>query len=156
MNADGLGFRFSERRPGPSVESNERETIVRRFLALWAAGNIEACVDFFADDAVYALYISREAVPCGGETAGRQNIEAALRQIRLAWEYLVFRPHSFVTVGDTVRLRVEHMYRHRASGEVLSGTFRLVFKLRDGLLVRADEYHDRAMVEAFVRLHGGG
>lgn len=141
---------------GPRVESDDLEDIARRFLAVWAAGDIDACMDFLAEDAVYTLYISREAVPFGGETAGRQNIEAALRLIRRQWEYLLFRPHNFVAKGDTVRVRVEHMYRHRASGAVLSGNFRLVFKMRDGLLVRADEYHDRAMVEAFVRLHGRG
>lgn len=135
------------------VESNDPEDVIRRFLAVWAAGDIDACVGFLAEDAVYALYISREAVPFGGETVGRRDIEHALRQIRRQWDYLVFRPRNFVTDGDSVRLRVEHMYRHRSSGEVLSGYFRLVFTLRDGLIVRGDEYHDRAMVEAFVRLH---
>ena len=46
------------------------------------------------------------------------------------------------------------MYRHRASGEVLSGRFRMLIRVEDGLVVRADEYHDRAKVEAFMRLFG--
>ena len=46
------------------------------------------------------------------------------------------------------------MYRHRASGEVLSGRFRMVMQVKDGLIDRADEYHDRAKVEAFLRLVG--
>lgn len=136
--------------------SHDPEDSTRRFLALWAAGEIDACMGFIAEDAVYALYISRDVVPFGGETVGRANIEAALRQIRCQWDYLLFRPYNFAAKGDIVRARVEHMYRHRASGAVLSGHFRLVFKLRDRLIVRADEYHDRAMVEAFVRLHGQG
>lgn len=139
-----------------NVGGYNSESITRRFLSLWGAGDVDSCVRFLADDAVYALYISREAVPFGGETVGRENIAAALRLIRQQWEYLLFRPRNFVSQGDTVRLRVEHMYRHRASGEVLSGNFRLIFTLRDGLLIRADEYHDRAMVEAFMRLHGQG
>lgn len=44
------------------------------------------------------------------------------------------------------------MYRHRASGEILSGHFRLVLKFREGMIVRGDEYHDRARIEAFMRL----
>jgi ketosteroid isomerase-like protein len=44
------------------------------------------------------------------------------------------------------------MYRHRRSGEVLSGRFRMIMRVEDGLIVRTDEYHDRAKVEAFLRL----
>ncbi len=47
------------------------------------------------------------------------------------------------------------MYRHRASGEVLDGRFRHVMRVKDGLIVRTDEYHDRAKVETFMRLVGG-
>ena len=46
------------------------------------------------------------------------------------------------------------MYRHRDSGEMLNGRFRMVMQVTDGLLVRTDEYHDRAKVEAFMRLVG--
>lgn len=130
------------------------EDIVRRFLKLWAAEDIDSAIRFVAGDAVYALYISKEAVPFGGETAGRSAIEACLREIRQRFEYLVFRPVMFVADGDRVRVRVEFMYHHRKSGEILSGYFRIVMTVRDGLIARAEEYHDRPMVEAFMRLFG--
>jgi ketosteroid isomerase-like protein len=44
------------------------------------------------------------------------------------------------------------MYRHRESGQVLSGRFRLVIRVEVGLIQRVDEFHDRAKVEAFMRL----
>ena len=50
----------------------------------------------------------------------------------------------------------EFMYRHRLSGETLSERLRMVMQVREGFLIRADEYHDRARVEAFMRLFGGG
>ncbi len=132
-------------RPGPLE-------IVEQFNAAWADGNIEAAVALLADDAVYELHISNEVLPFGGETAGRTNIEAVLRQIRAEWEYILYRPRALAHDGDTVRFQVEFMYRHRASGDVLSGRFRLVMRIEDGLIKRADEYHDRAKVEAFMRL----
>lgn len=107
-----------------------------------------------AKDCVYALYISGELLPYGGETAGRANIEAVLRQVRLDFEYLLYRPLNLKANGGIVRFQVEFMYRHRRSGETLSGRFRLVMRVKDGLIVRADEYHDRAKVEAFMRLFG--
>ncbi len=123
-----------------------------QFVRVWAAGDIDASMRFIAEDCVYALHISNEVLPFGGVTAGRANIEVVLRQIRDKFDYLVYRAHNIVAEGPMVRLRVEHMYRHRASGEILSGNFRLVIEVRDGLLIRGDEYHDRAMVEAFFRL----
>ena len=30
----------------------------------------------------------------------------------------------------------------------------MIMRVEDGLIVRADEYHDRAKVEAFMRLFG--
>jgi ketosteroid isomerase-like protein len=63
---------------------------------------------------------------------------------------------SISSKGDVVRYQVEFMYRHRQSGETLSGRFRMVMRVKDGLLIRADEYHDRPKVEAFMRLFGAG
>lgn len=127
--------------------------VVRTFLRAWVDNDVPTAMTFIAPDARYILYISNDLLPFGGETAGRDNIERVLRQIRVDYEYLLFRPYNFKVDGDVVRLRVEFMYRHVASGEVLSGRFRLIMRLRDGLIVQADEYHDRALVEAFLRLH---
>lgn len=131
--------------PGP------REVVVA-FNSAWAAGDIEAAMARIADDAVYELHVSDEVLPFGGTTAGRDAIEATLKRMRTEWDYILFRPMALAETGDTVRFQVEFMYRHVASGEVLSGRFRLVMRVEDGLIKRADEYHDRAKVEAFMRL----
>ncbi len=109
---------------------------------------------FIGEDAVYELHISNELLPFGGVTAGKANIEATLRRIRADFEYILFRPFALTADGDSVRFQVEFMYRHRASGEVLNGRCRFVVLVRDGLIVHAEEYHDRAKVEAFMRLVG--
>jgi ketosteroid isomerase-like protein len=128
------------------------EDAVRSFNASWIAGDIEAAIQFVAEDCVYALYISDEILPFGGETRGRESIKAVLHMMRDQFEYLLYRPQILKIDRDMVRQRVEFMYRHNKSGEILSGNFRLIFRVRDGLLVRGDEYHDRPMVEAFLRL----
>ncbi len=128
--------------------------VVRQFNKAWAEGDLTAAMLWIARDCVYTLYISGELLPFGGETAGRANIEAVLRQVRLDFEYLLYRPLNLKANGEIVRFQVEFMYRHRRSGETLSGRFRLVMRVHDGLIVSADEYHDRAKVEAFMRLFG--
>jgi ketosteroid isomerase-like protein len=74
--------------------------------------------------------------------------------MRRDFEYVLYRPLDLKPNGSEVRYQVEFMYRHLGSGEVLSGRFRLVMIVEGGLIVRADEYHDRAKVEAFMRLFG--
>lgn len=131
------------------------EIAVEKFLAAWIRADVAAAMHHVADDASYALYLSDELFPFAGETVGRANIEASLRLMREHFDYLVFRPYSVIHEGARVRLRVEFMYRHSASGEIVSGRFRLVLRMRDGLIVRGDEYHDREMLEAFMRHLGG-
>jgi ketosteroid isomerase-like protein len=127
---------------------------VDQFNAAWAAGDVDVAMSWVAEDAVYALYISGELLPHGGDTFGREQIGAALKQVRVDFEYLLYRPMHVHAKNDVVRFQVEFMYRHRASGEILSGRLRFVMRVIAGLIVRADEYHDRAKVEAFMRLFG--
>jgi ketosteroid isomerase-like protein len=128
--------------------------VVGAFNKAWAAGVIESAMAYVAEDAVYTLHLSGDVVPHGGETAGRAAIEAVLRQVRVDFEYILYRPLNLTAEGEIVRFQVEFMYRHRASGEVLSSRFRMVMRVVDGAIVRADEFHDRAKVEAFLRLVG--
>ena len=121
-------------------------TVVQRFLDAWIANDLTEAMSFVAQDCSYSLYLSGDVVPFGGETVGRENIAATLRQVRSDFEYLLFRPYNFHAEGDGVRYRVEFMYRHLASGEILTGRLRLVMRVRDGLLVTVEEYHDRPMV----------
>jgi ketosteroid isomerase-like protein len=128
---------------------------VRQFNKAWAEGDLAGAMRWVAENSVYALYVSGELLPHGGETVGRDKIAAALRQVRADFEYLLYRPLNLKANGEVVRFQVEFMYRHRRSGETLSGRLRFVMRVKGGLIVRADEYHDRAKVEAFMRLFGG-
>jgi ketosteroid isomerase-like protein len=154
MTSDTKSRHISGLRIEPEVASGPTD-VVRRFNEVWASGDIEGALQLVAEHSVYALHISGDLLPFAGETIGRDNIAVALHRMRADYEYLLYRPLDLVVDGDNVRYQVEFMYRHRASGEVLSGRFRMIMRVENGLLVRTDEYHDRAKVEAFLRLFGG-
>ncbi|MDP1911322.1 MAG: hypothetical protein Q8K85_23735, partial [Hyphomicrobium sp.] len=67
------------------------ERTAKQFVGEWASGRLEAALQFVAEDAVYALHIAGVEATVGPETVGRQNIEAAFRQIGDQFEYLAFR-----------------------------------------------------------------
>ncbi|NJO33495.1 MAG: nuclear transport factor 2 family protein, partial [Rhodospirillales bacterium] len=91
-------------------------------------------------------------LPYGGETRGKDNVRAVLYAILAEFDYLRYDPEIVAVEGDVVRVAVTFVYHHRRTGEDLSGTKRMVFKLADGVITRIDEYHDAAKVEAFMRL----
>jgi ketosteroid isomerase-like protein len=128
--------------------------IARAFAKAWADGDVATAKAFLAEDAVYECNLSGDVLPVSGKTVGRNEIEILMRRLQKEFEYLLYRPLNVVSDGDDVRLQVEFMYRHRASGETLTGRSRLVVHIAGGLILRADAYYDRAMVETFFRLFG--
>ena len=54
--------------------------------------------------------------------------------------------------GETVRGMVAYRFRHKLARETIDGDMRHVIEVRDGRIVRINEYHDIALVRAFMRL----
>lgn len=121
-------------------------------MARWIACDIDGAMELCGPDVVYSLNIDQEVFAFAGEAVGRPAVHASFKLLRKEFDYLVVRPKAYLQEGDTVRIPVEFFYRHRASGETLSGTMRLVLTWHDGLIRRIDEFADAALVEAFVRL----
>jgi ketosteroid isomerase-like protein len=126
--------------------------VVISFLTSWIAQDVELTVAHTADDVVYALHISNEALPFGGESHGKERIKGILYAILADFDYRKYEPVILGVRGDVARVQVSFVYHHRRTGEDLVGSKRLVITLRDGLIARVDEYHDAALVEAFMRL----
>lgn len=127
--------------------------VITEFVRLWSLGDLTTAFTLVHEDAEYTLHLSGEQLPVGGVVVGRAHIEAGLRQAREVFDYLVYRPIRIAEVQNEVRVPVEFMYRHRPSGEIISGHLRLMFQVQAGLITRAEEFHDRAMVETFLKLY---
>lgn len=136
-------------------EADEVVDVARRGVTAYAAGDYATLGTLLSDDIVYVLYLDQADYPFAGETQGRDVLMERFRLIHGLFEYVLFRPFTFRARKDTAHTQVEFIYRHRATGEVLDGRFRLVLTVRDGLVCRIEEYHDAARVEAFARLIGG-
>lgn len=153
-------FGHSGGRSGESPVDGGRspEQIVSETLAHWIAQDVDACLSLMSESASYTLHLEQSLLPFAGTTTGRDEIGEQLRAMLRDWDYLVFRPgppRAHVDDANEIHNRVEFIYRHRASGEILSGFFRLVCRVNDGLITEINEYHDAAMVETFVRLVSG-
>lgn len=142
--------------PGePRPAAQNLTLLARQVLEAWRIGDFDGTFACFADDIVVALHLDPALLSFAGETVGKPAVRAAFTRMRQEFDYLMRRTTHLVEEGDVVRVGLEYMYRHKASGEVLSGHCRIVMLYRDGLVARIDEYHDQSMVESFMRLFGG-
>jgi ketosteroid isomerase-like protein len=90
--------------------------------------------------------------PANGAGAKRSS---SVGKIGAAFDVIRFDIRSIVTKDDVIRCQVNYELRHTASGEILDGTCRLVFEVRDGRIVREREYNDVERMRAFMRLCEG-
>jgi ketosteroid isomerase-like protein len=121
----------------------------------WAADPAGAMADT-TPDVVYTLNVSPDALQLGGETVGREAVTAMMLAIREVFEYLVYKPRVMAIEDDVIRVKIEIIFRHKPSGELLTGQIRSVLTARDGMVARVDEYVDAPLIESFMRLFSEG
>ncbi len=129
----------------------EDQAIVASWIGSWAAGDVETTLAHLHDGIVYKIHTS-VVLPFGGEKRGHEALRELMFTVLADFDVLLYSPNYIRASNDGVRANVGYIYRHRATGEVLEGTRRLLIQIRDGLIGRIDGYYDDRMVEAFMRL----
>lgn len=140
-----------------TLSERERETlaIVRAHFDVWnETYDLEKALALIDDEAVYRLYVDEAFYPFAGETRGKDALRATMSMLRDLYDYVLFRAEPAIVEGDTVRHAFEFIYRHKPTGETLSGRGRIVWTVRNGRIVSCDEYHDRERLKAFARMAG--
>jgi ketosteroid isomerase-like protein len=121
--------------------SQESVEIVRRFL----------CVDVdealtYADPGI--VWNPIEELP----TQGHDAVRASLARWKAAWDDYQVMPEEFVDRGDHVVVTVRLRGRGRGSGVEIDALFYDVYTLRDGKIVRMDQFTQRSQaLEAVER-----
>jgi ketosteroid isomerase-like protein len=113
--------------------------IVRRAFAFGVQGHgdpAEALADFDPDVELTSV----EAGPSRGRDAVRENFE----RWTSAWEEPEATAEEIIDAGDRVVVVAYFRARGRGSGVEVDARFYDVYTLRDGKIVRVDEFSDRA------------
>lgn len=127
-------------------------TVIMDFNARYQIGDIEGALALVADDCIYTVHFAEDLVQHAGRWEGLEQIKQGIAVARSNYKYLVYQPVITKVDGDKVRVRVDLICWHRASGQQIAMTFIQDFVVDDGKIVRGDEIHDRAKLEAFFRL----
>jgi ketosteroid isomerase-like protein len=79
-----------------------------------------------------------------GPSYGLDTIRDNIGHWRSAWEELEVTAEEFIDAGERVLVTVHHRGRGFGSGIEVEARFYLLYTLRDGKVVRQDEYAARA------------
>ena len=133
----------------------DSRSVVASFFAYWRVQDLDMAVAHGHPDVVYTIHNGRAALPFSGVYRGPEACRELGYAVLAEFDYLDYEPTIISVDGGIVRAHVFFRYRHRASGNVIAGSRRLVFDIREGLIARIDSYEDAAKFEAFMRLARG-
>jgi ketosteroid isomerase-like protein len=121
--------------------SQQNVEIVHRFLSV---GVDEAMSDADPD----IVWNPIEELP----TQGHAAVRASLEHWKAEWDDYEVRPEELLDMGDHVVATVRLRGRGRGSGVEIDACFYDVYTLRDGKIVRMDQFTDRSDALAAVGL----
>ena len=113
--------------------SQENVEIVRRFLR----ADVDEALPY-ADPGI--VWNPVEELP----TQGHDAVRASLAHWKAEWDDYKVMPEEFVDRGDSVVVTVRLRGRGRGSGVEVDARFYDVYSLRDGKIVRMDQYTERS------------
>jgi uncharacterized protein len=123
--------------------SQEDAAIIRRAYEAWNESGPAAVIErFYAEDAVY-----REGPgwPDAGVYKGRDAVLERMQSLVDLIGPIEVRIDDMIDVGDgRIVVCTRNVAQDTASGAPYTQTFAVVHRLRDGLIVEADYYLDRA------------
>jgi ketosteroid isomerase-like protein len=113
--------------------SQENVEIVRRFLI----AEVDEALTYADPDIVWNPI---EELP----TQGHDEVRASLERWKAAWDDYEMIPEEYADRGDRVVVTVRLRGRGRGSGVEIDARFYDVYTLRDGKIVRMDQFTERS------------
>ena len=115
--------------------SKENVEIVRRGLEAYARGDMDVALAAMDPDVIWNPFEEEQ-------TYGVEGVREHLERWESTWDDLVTTPEEFVDAGDSVLVTIHFRGRGR-EGVVVNARSYAVYKLRDGKMVRMDEFMER-------------
>jgi uncharacterized protein len=121
--------------------SQENVKIVEKAYTDFKTGNIDALLANLAEDVQWELPEIKN-VPFGGKRAGRQQVGQFFATVAENQEPLQFEPREFIAERDKVVALGNYKWRVKGTGKTFECAFAHVFTIRDGKVVRFQEFTD--------------
>lgn len=130
----------------------DSKSVVASFFTYWKVQDLEMAVAHGHPELIYTIHNGRDASPLAGAYRGPDGCRDLGYAMLAEFDYLHYDPEIIGVEGNIVRAQVNFRYRHRKTGNIIEGSRRLVFEIKDELIYRLDSYEDTLRLEAFMRM----
>ena len=122
--------------------------VVQDMYAAFGRGDVQAILDRLDDSVVWtAVYGAGPHVPHSGERRGKAAIGDFFKQLAQHVNFSRFEPKEFIATDDKV-VALGHYTATTSAKKNFDADFAMVFTLRNGKVVRFQEFTDVAALNA--------
>jgi ketosteroid isomerase-like protein len=125
--------------------------VFRLAVRHWTDGDLEGVLSLIADDIVHVVNVDALEIPWVSSAEGKPALTARLMLIAATFDINAFIIESLVLEKDDIRATVLVYHTHKKTRERLDIRVRFRVRVKNGLIVRMDEFLDAAYIDAFNR-----
>jgi ketosteroid isomerase-like protein len=126
----------------------QNTAVVQDMYAAFGRGDIATLIGHLAEDIVWVgVYGTGPHVPTSGERRGKVQVQEFFQQVADTVKFSRFEPKDFIASGNTV-VTLGHYTATTPVGKEFDGDFAMVFSMRDGKVMRFQEFCDSAGINA--------
>ena len=123
--------------------------VVQDSYAAFLRRDIPALLELMSDDIQWEPVIGAgRHVPFAGQRAGKSQVAEFFRLVSETEDFEQFEPREFVAQGDKVVTLGHYRAVTKSTGKRFESDFVMVFTLRDGKVIKFQEFTDSAGINA--------
>ena len=131
----------------------ENVAIVRRGYEAFGKGNLDGLISLM-DDNVEWVSPGPKDLPTAGQRRGQQEVRKFFGSVNELYDFESFEPETFVSEGDLVVVLGTDRVKVKATGKTITESWAHAFTVKNGKIVRFQEYIDTAAAVAELRAAG--
>ena len=134
------------------MQEQDNTKVVQEAYAAFGRGDVQGILDRVDDGVVWmGVYGADSRVPTSGERRGKAAIAEFFKQVAEHVKFSTFEPKEFVATGDKV-VALGHYTASTPVGGSFDSDFAMVFTLKNGKVVRFQEFCNSAAVNAAYKI----
>jgi ketosteroid isomerase-like protein len=133
------------------MSQEEEISVFRRAVRCWSDEDFEGAIALLDDDIIHTVNVDALQIPWVSSAEGKENVSARLKLIADTFVVNAFIIESLTYEDGEIRATMLGYHVHRKTRERLDVRVRFRVRVRNGLIVRIDEFLDEAYIEAFQR-----
>lgn len=132
------------------MNSQENKLVVKEGYQKFKNKDIAGILELFADDIEWEGARS-EYIPFSGVYRGKQQAAQYFALMDQAQESQSFEPQEFIAEGDKVVVMGQSKWTVKATGQTYENPWVHIFTLREGKVVKFQQYNDTAAAQEAFR-----